>query len=900
MLITNYITLMRKSIVLVLVSMFAGYVCAQDYCLENEAVHRYLTEFSYDTIPDYEVSYIMDYFNIGKEGGYRLDAPAPVTVSWTRQTGLTTERIEVSESDDYSNPFVYIAPNNAESYDIYNLIPGRTYYYRVVSADTVQEHVVGTGSFSTNGSLRMIYAEGAWNIRDMGGWISGLNGKPIAYGKIYRGGQLKAKGQDSVLLSYAGIEAMRMIGIRAELDLRSRDNCPVDGSALAKPDAGGRDDVDFLLVPESVNARMYHFQNNDANIRELQWIINRLKQNKPVYFHCQNGADRTGTLGFLIGALLGVSEGDLAKDYELTTFCQEAAVKYDPTEEGFARLRNYTGKMGSPLGSSEDNKEYMFAELANTMKTVAPVNGTYQQKIYNFFRTGVNGTKISPEDLSWFIMEMTGYPYLGGVDCGVDSLILEPGQTYQIVPKVFPEGAVFNCLTYSSTSNGIATVSDDGTVKAIDGGEAYIIVNVDGLEKFIPVKVSYDDRRIHTYSYYNKAVSRYLGETNYSTDEYTISTISKYDTIDLGYGRHDWPESFQIKWVPYVSATNQHLSICATPDFTNCVIDVDLADADSAYRIEDLEPQCTYYYRVTAGFADGITRTVCASRFHIISSVKMIKRQELYNFRDLGGWTGMDGYRVKYGIIYRGSRIRGDLDEGAKIITAEATYLNQTMKINAELDLRNETTETSTTTTTSAMGRRAALYKKVPTAQDCLGENILSGDAYIVAMNTIIGWLKSNKRIYMSASLGAERTGAMAFLINGLLGVDEDGLSKDYELSSFSEDSKAAGLEFKRNEGNFPAMVSKIKTLEGTSLQMKIFNYFKDGVNGTSVPADDLKWFICYMLDYPEDEFAKTELSVKERKRPIKPRIYSTAGYEVDEATDGLYIIDGNTYLINH
>ena len=40
----------------------------------------------------------------------------------------------------------------------------------------------------------------------------------------------------------------------------------------------------------------------------------------PVYIHCTGGADRTGTLAFLINALLGVGEDDLIRDYETTTF----------------------------------------------------------------------------------------------------------------------------------------------------------------------------------------------------------------------------------------------------------------------------------------------------------------------------------------------------------------------------------------------------------------------------------------------------------------------------------------------------------------------------------------------------------------------------------------------------
>ena len=39
-----------------------------------------------------------------------------------------------------------------------------------------------------------------------------------------------------------------------------------------------------------------------------------------IYFHCHGGADRTGTLAFLLEGLLGVSESDISKDFELTTY----------------------------------------------------------------------------------------------------------------------------------------------------------------------------------------------------------------------------------------------------------------------------------------------------------------------------------------------------------------------------------------------------------------------------------------------------------------------------------------------------------------------------------------------------------------------------------------------------
>ena len=894
---------MRKFCFLVIVSLFAGYCAAQNtqFCLENDIINHYMNDFTYDDyLDDYDVSFVLDYLDQGKDAGYRLDAPKPVTLTWTKAQGATAQRIEISESDAFTEAYTYNVAADAQSYDVYNLIPGRTYYYRVISVADA-EQTIATGAFDTTGKLRMVYADGTWNVRDMGGWISTLTGQPVAYGKIFRGAQLKAKGENVVILSQDGIDALRQVGIRAELDLRSRDNCPVDGSALAVKDIEGKDDVDFLLVPESVNARMYHFQNNDANIRELQWIINHLKKGMPVYFHCQNGADRTGTLGFLIGALLGVSEGDLAKDYELTSFCRDAAVAYDPTEEGFARLRNRTGKMGSPLGSSEDNKEYMFAELASTMKSVSPAGGTWQQKIYNFFRTGVNGTKISAADLSWFIKEMTGYSILGGFTCDVDTLDMELGDTHQIITTTFPEDAQHSAPEFKTTSRYVATVTSDGLVTAVGPGTAFIIVTIDGLEQYIPVSVPVTDDVIPAYSYYNKAVANYMANVQYSADDYTTSEVSKYDTINVGYGRKDWPVGFNIKWMRYSGASNQHIQLCATPGFENCIIDNDkLAATDTTYRIDNLDPLCTYYYRIKASFPDGETRVIYSSAFKIVSSVRMFSSENLYNVRDFGGWTGMDGYKVKFGILFRGSRLRenNDGETTGKAFTDDVKKIKSAYGLNAEVDLR---TASEVSSSQSVFGNKIqAKYLKVPTAQDCLGENILSGDAYITAMKSIITWTLANKKIYIASSLGADRAGAMAFLINGLLGVDENDLAKDYELSSFTEDALAAGKEFKRNAGDYPAMVEKIKTLEGATLQAKIYNYFRNGINGTSIAENDLNSFICFMLDYPEDEFAKTELTVKQPRKPQTNRIYTIQGVEAEQAAEGLYIIDGNTYLINH
>ncbi len=466
-------------------SLFAGQLPAQQqYCVENDITHAYLNDFTYDTV-SLDKSFVMKYFNMPHD--YRLDAPRPVELTWTHQDGAESQTVEVSESADFTNAIVFALDKDTARYELYNLAPGRKYYYRILSVKSGTQTTVGSGQLEPTGMLRWVYAQGTWNVRDMGGW-TGLNGYRIKYGKIFRGAQLIApKSPFQVLVTDQGIEALRNVGIRAELDLRSSSQAPSSVSAIAKPTSDGGYDVDFKNISESVNARMLNFDRNDANIRELQWVIDELKAGKPVFYHCQNGADRTGTLGFLIGALLGMGESDLAKDYELTTFCEVAAAAFDPTEKGFARLRNYEGKKGSPLSGGDNADEYKFAKLVEKMRSVSPQDGTYQQKIYNFFKNGVNGTKISESDLQWFINYM-----LGPLQVNSDTKIsIEKGETSQIDARIvnYRPGLPNPVITYQTSDPAVATVSETGLITAVRGGTAQITVQVDGFTEIITVNV---------------------------------------------------------------------------------------------------------------------------------------------------------------------------------------------------------------------------------------------------------------------------------------------------------------------------------------------------------------------------------------------------------------------------
>ena len=869
-----------------------------EYCLDNPTVAAYFSEPEYNS-NDYSYTYITKYcydlpWNWKNYGnGERLDQPLPAKVNF--QNALTEAgTLYVSENTDYSDALVKSVAQGISSIDVYNLIPNRTYNWKVVSNTSSAE--IESGQFKTTGHVRMLKIDGIFNVRDMGGYPT-LGGTTMKYGKIIRGSRLNVNGSTQKIITDEGIAELLRLGVLAELDMRDESNAPMATSGPRHSYLG--DDIPIANFTGAYASRIATFADAPHSIRGIKQMIAWFKQDRPVYLHCSVGADRTGTVAYLVGALCGMSEDALARDFELTSFSGDSVDNEADrgTWEILVRQRTDVGR----LDKCSSPESYRFSDMVDKIKSFP--GGTFQRKVYNHLREGVQGENISADDLSFLVKYLTGYSILAGFNTDVDTLKLELGQTQKINVTPYPVEAEYSSISFKSTSEMIATVSEDGVVTAVGGGSANIIVDVDGIEKFIPVIVPITEESLQEYSMYNDIVAQYMNESAYVDDDYTSSYIDKYADMILEGSRADWPQSFTIQWMPYNGATDQHLYISDTVNFWKSVIDVSLSSNVSTYRVDNLDAGKVYYYKITATLS-GKKVDIFSSAFRLSSTVKMIKIQELYNIRDLGGWTGLDGKTVRYGVLYRGSRLRRNLSEknGGNAFTNGILDLKQNLKVNAELDLRCSD-ELDTKVNVAATDRRSSKFKKIGEAKDCLGANILNGDAYIVGMQQIINWLKMNRIIYMSGSLGAERTGTMAFLINGLLGVSEDGLARDYELSSFTGDYLAEGQVWKRSDSNYADMVSAIKSLDGdATLQENIYKYFNVGVNGKSITETDLDWFIDYMLEEVKSPFTDVEPISIDKPEVIKHinsgKIYNMYGFEADITGPGLYIIDGKTFLV--
>ena len=281
-----------------------GYVGPEDpnvVLVTNEYVQKYLEEVTYNGIEGEKTKII------GYPGGGpgEADIPPTHTITWTADASAGALKLNVHEGS-WSRSYSLEA--GASQQDLTNLVPGREYQWVVSS--TSAGKVIAQGSFKTKGLLHQVYFEPRGrNGRDLGGW-KGLGGKTVAFRKLYRGGAIHGSRTNS-----AGKAEMRAQGIKAEVDLREASDVP------SKSPLG--DDIAFF-APGFDSGYNTMVRDNPDKVKEtFCFVVKCLRENKPVYFHCAAGRDRTGTLAVLLEGVLGVSESDMAKDYELTYFSPE-------------------------------------------------------------------------------------------------------------------------------------------------------------------------------------------------------------------------------------------------------------------------------------------------------------------------------------------------------------------------------------------------------------------------------------------------------------------------------------------------------------------------------------------------------------------------------------------------
>lgn len=353
------------------------------------------------------------------DSGYRNDEPQTVQIHFDmKQTG--TAHIEMATDKRFRQHVLDAsieATKGRNTYILRNFVPGNRYFYRV----TEGRKVLTQGSIAVTGQLRMIQASSSWNIRDLGGW-TGWHGYQVRYEQIYRGGSLGGQNasHETYFMTDADLAELSRIGIKAHLDLRAM---PGKGAWPRDPKRNAHS-LGYTTLPDAhfintaTDFALYDATRCSAAVGNVAWIIQQLKEGRPVYFHCRTGADRTGVMGYTILGLLGCDEhttpaggNQIAADYELTSLGmdEEGTIAFNTYG---THPRNYSNRYANTI----ETTDYNYFRTLRHMEAGDFDISTFQLKCYYYLNRyfidheceSAGRVAINRTDLDWFINYMLG------------------------------------------------------------------------------------------------------------------------------------------------------------------------------------------------------------------------------------------------------------------------------------------------------------------------------------------------------------------------------------------------------------------------------------------------------------------------------------------------------------
>ena len=278
---------------------------------ENEVVYPYTDDAkSYLESTD-DVSKTGDpskLTNYSSYHGTTKEVAKGIDITWTDSVGAESYTVMYATQADYSDAkFAWSTAEDTEGefkVSLYNLYKGTTYYVKII-ANGDQPRTVTTTFKTTDLGPRVIYLNGPHNARDLGGYVT-PNGTTLQ-GLLYRSGKFNTDENDNV---DATVSDFGRYLVRADLELKTELDLRVGYTQTFE----GVQRIEVYTVGYELSNAAW-----DTTLPAIFEVLADIN-NYPIVFHCQGGADRTGTVAYLINGLLGVTDLDLAHDYEFTSY----------------------------------------------------------------------------------------------------------------------------------------------------------------------------------------------------------------------------------------------------------------------------------------------------------------------------------------------------------------------------------------------------------------------------------------------------------------------------------------------------------------------------------------------------------------------------------------------------
>lgn len=356
-------------------------------------------------------------------------------------------------------------------------VGSETYYNQAPNAATPFAGGGHAGTLKPLDPLRWIGTPQAANVRDLGGWA--CDGGTVRYGLLFRGGEVTAADR-AVLVTECGI--------RHDLNLRGTAEANRTQSPLGT-------DV-WFTCPE--NFVWYSLTDKTTWKEILDCVITAVVHNEPVYFHCSAGADRTGTVACILEGLLGMSQSDIDKDYELTCFStgtgtDAAARRRNETDWG-----NLIGQINAHSGSTFRDKVVNFAvgcgipisrinafRAAMSTGTPETLTGGTHTITNTLTHVSTSNAATQVEDQASYTAALTAETdytiqtvtvTMGGADisgCYADGVITIPNVTGDVVITAAAEPTVYGDIEVYTPEGALLNKQFSGT-SVVDGSGRYL------------------------------------------------------------------------------------------------------------------------------------------------------------------------------------------------------------------------------------------------------------------------------------------------------------------------------------------------------------------------------------------------------------------------------------------
>ncbi len=387
---------------------------------------------------------------------------------WTDNGDNSTYTVYFADNTNFENAYIVTTDKTSLINEIGIFVPGKTYYWFVCGNDTGLSSAVD--SFTVKDTpVRYITAGGIINMRDLGGRVNS-DGVKVRYGLLYRGASLD---DAHSYVDDTTRDVFNYLGIKSEIELR-----------------GGM--VHDYTGWDENNSNVHYIQG--ANYQEIFELNSEQKEqykatfeamadesNYPFYFHCTAGADRTGTLAFLLYGMMGMSYEDIRPEYELTSFSPIGLRAADLYSSNLSMDGTYS-QMLADYGDGSGNlqaavENYLINYVGVSASTLDGIKEimietdelTPEPKDYTI--TSGSNQSVHCEDavfVSDAEFDLFVKVQVDGADVDADNYTVEAGSAKVILKKEFVE-------TLSVGEHTLNIVFEDGTAAATFAVEGHTL-----------------------------------------------------------------------------------------------------------------------------------------------------------------------------------------------------------------------------------------------------------------------------------------------------------------------------------------------------------------------------------------------------------------------------------------